>query len=335
MNRRQFGLVTASVLATNLWPVMGALTASAADARNVRIATALRAAFQSVGWIGAETGLFRRHGIDASFPTLQAGGPGAVTKMLAGDWDFAHTGDVPIVQGVLRGDDPVLILTPTDLHAGVFVMSRREITKPEQLAGGRVGAVDQTGQLGRAMQALLQKWGVSATLVSLGSFQAIYAALGKGEVDAGYLSVDLRFRGQNEFGWNALESLPAGTGGIVTTRRFVAANRDVVVAVVKGFVDSIHFFKTQRDAVVPLLQSFLQFNDRKAVEALHDFYVPLFLAVPTPTFFSELPNLKSAFSKQYGDASKLQPRDLQDSSFVDELDQSGYIRQLYAGGTKG
>jgi ABC-type nitrate/sulfonate/bicarbonate transport system substrate-binding protein len=334
ITRRRLLTAGMGAVALGALPGVHAVSLAVAAETPVRLATALRAAFQSLGWVGAEAGMFRRHGIEVTFPSLEAGGPGAVTKMLGGEWEFAHTGDVPIVQGVLQGHDPVLLLTPTDLHEGVFVMARRDITRPEQLAGTRIGAVDQTGQLGRAMQRLLQQWGVSATLISLGSFQAIYAALGKGEVEAGYLPVDLRFRGQNEFGWTALQSLPAGTGGIVTTRRFVAAHRDIVAGIVKGFVDTIHLFKTRRDTVVPLLQRFLQFPDRPVVEELHAFYVPIFRAVPRPTLFAALPNLRDAFAKQYPAAQHLQPQDLADASFVDELEQSGYIQRLYTGDTK-
>ena len=103
--------------------------------------------------------------------------------------------------------------------------------------------MDAKGAFGRAIGPWLQQWGVSASVVSLGSFQAIYAALGAGKVDAGYLPIDLRFRGQNEFGWNVLHALPTGTGGIVTTRRFITAKRGIVAEVVKGFVDSIHLFR--------------------------------------------------------------------------------------------
>lgn len=226
-----------------------------------------------------------------------------------------------------------MILTPTELHEGVFVMARRGITKPEQLGDARIGAVDATGQLGRAMQSLLQQWGISASVVSLGSFRAIYSALGAGKVDAGYLPVDLRFRGQNEFGWNVLHGLSAGTGGIVTTRRFIMAKRGLVAEVVKGFVDSIYLFKTQPDVVVPLLERFLEFSDRKAAEQLHAFYVPLFRTVPRPTFFSEMQRLRDIFSKQYTAVQKLEPEDLYDSSFANELDRSGYIQRLYSGRT--
>lgn len=330
ITRRQFGLA-ATTMALNICPMSRALRAAAE--MEIRFAIALRSTFQCAAWIGTEAGIFRRHGIEVTFPTLEAGGPQALAGTLRGDWDFCQTGDVPIVEGALQGQDPVLILTPTELHEGVFVMARREITKPEQLAGARIGAVDAKGAFGTAIAPWLQQSGVSASVVSLGSFQAIYAALAAGTVDAGYLPVDLRYRGQNEFGWNVLHALPTGLGGVATTRRFITAKRGIVAEVVKGFIDSIHLFKTQPDIVIPLIQRFLQFSDRKGLEQLHAFYAPLFRTVPTPTFFSETQRLKDTFSKQYPAVQKLQLEGLCDSSFVDELDRSGYIQRLYSGKT--
>ena len=53
---------------------------------------------------------------------------------LRGDWDVCHTGALPIMQGVLRGEDPVLLITPTERHEAVFVMARREFTTLERVA---------------------------------------------------------------------------------------------------------------------------------------------------------------------------------------------------------
>ena len=290
----------------------------------VRIAVALRATFQCVAWIGAEAGTFRRRGIDLSFPTLEAGGPRAVAGLVNGEWDFCYTGEVPIVRGVLQGSDPVLILTPCDIHDGVFVMTQREITHPAQLAGAHIGAVDATGQLGMAMQSLLRQWGVAADVVSLGSFEAVYSARGAGYLKAAYLPVDMRFRGQTEFGWNVLHALPGGIGGIATTRRLIAANRELVGEFVKGCIDAIHLFKTRPDVVVPLLQRFLQFDDRRTVERLYTFYAPLFRAVPRPVIFSEMRMFRDIFSNQYPTVNALEPRELYDGSFVDQTDRSAF-----------
>jgi ABC-type nitrate/sulfonate/bicarbonate transport system substrate-binding protein len=262
--------------------------------------------------------------------SLETGGPRAAAGTVRGDWEFCHTGDLPILEGVAQGQDPVLIVAPTVPHDAAFLMARRDITKPEQLANTRIGGVDATGQFGRAVQVLLQKWGVPATVVSLGSFQAIYKALGTGEIDAGYLPVDLRFLGENEFGLNAIVGLPVGAGGIVTTRRLIAANRELVAQFVEASVDTIALFKTQPDVVVPLLQRFLQIDDRKSVEQVVAYYAPLFQASPRPTFVSEIQQLRGIVAQKYPAALNIRPEDLAEASFVDELDRTGYIERLYS-----
>jgi hypothetical protein len=177
---------------------------------------------------------------------------------------------------------------------------------------------------------MLEQSGIEAEMLSLGSFQAIDAALRKGEIAAGYLPIDLRFRGEGEHGWNALTGLKI-VGGIATTRRFIAANHALVASFVKGVVDAVHLFKTRPDIVIPLLQEFLQCPDREPMQQLHAFYAPLFRAVPTPTLFDEMNGLRDGLAAQYPAARGLRLEDVADASFVEELEGSGYVEELYAG----
>ena len=108
-------------------------------------------------------------------------------------------------------------------------------------------------------------------------------------------------------------------------------NRPLVAGFVKGVVDAIHLFKTRPDVVIPLLQQFLQCPDRAPMQQLHAFYAPLFRAVPTPTFFNEMQDLCEGLAGQYPAARTLKMEDVADSSFVDELESSGYIEELYSG----
>ncbi len=135
--------------------------------------------------------------------------------------------------------------------------------------------------------------------------------------------------GQKEFGWNSLAGIPIGAGGIVTTRRLIAADRDLVSRFVRASVETIALFKTRPDLAVPQLQRYLQIDDRKAVESLHAYYVPLFRSIPRPTFESDLPGLKNAFSGEYPAAANLRSEDLCDASFVNDLERAGYIDRLY------
>jgi hypothetical protein len=81
---------------------------------------------------------------------------------------------------------------------------------------------------------------------------------------------------------------------------------------------------------VPLLQRFLQIDDRKSVEQLLTYYAPLFQPNPRPTFASEIQQLRDIVAQKYPAASDIRPEDLVDASFIDELDRTGYIDRLYS-----
>src|SRR5258706_10103407 len=99
--------------------------------------------------------------------------------------------------------------------------------------------------------------------------------------------------------------------------------------VVRGYVETIHAFKTQPDVYIPVLQRFLHISDPKVVEDLHKFYVPLFPQAPRVALDAAgLQSVKDNFSQKYPAAQKLRESDFVDSSFIDELEQSGFIQHL-------
>jgi ABC-type nitrate/sulfonate/bicarbonate transport system substrate-binding protein len=70
MTRRR--LITAGVGVAALGALAGGIavrSAMAADTK-VRMSTGLRATQQSMSWIANEAGIFRKHGLDVSFPKL-------------------------------------------------------------------------------------------------------------------------------------------------------------------------------------------------------------------------------------------------------------------------
>jgi hypothetical protein len=302
--------------------------------QHVRVATGLLATWQSTAWLGAEAGLFKKRGIEMSLPALAVGGPEAAAGLTRGDWEFAHTGTVPVAEEVLKGRDVVILATPTSVFPMSFVMTRREITQLAQLGGRKVGVLTETGQTSVATRITVEKEGAAAIYLPLTTFDRIYAALASGEIDAGALPIDLRFTGQARYGWNAFPMSSFDTPSIfATTRRLIASNRELVMNVMRGFVETIHLFKTQPDIVVPLLQRYLKIEDRKAAEELHAFHVPVFQIVPRPSF-PGMEKLREFLAAKYPSAVSLKESDIADSSFIDELEQSGFIDRLYAANRK-
>jgi len=295
----------------------------------VRVATGLLAMWQSTAWLGAEAGVFKRYGIDMTLPAIAVGGPQAAAGVISGDWQFAHTGSVPVAEEVLKGRDIVILAMPTTDFPKSFVMTRKEITDLAQLAGKKVGVLTETGQTSVATRLTIKKAGATATYLPLIKFDRIYAALASGEIDAGALPIDLRFSGQSRYGWNAFPMSSFDAPSIfATTRELVASNRELVMNVMRGFVETIHLFKTRPDVVVPLLQRYLKIEDRKTVEELHTFHVPEFKKVPRPSF-PGMQALRDFLVAKYAAAQSLKESDIADSSFIDEIEQSGFIDRLY------
>jgi ABC-type nitrate/sulfonate/bicarbonate transport system substrate-binding protein len=303
-------------------------------ARPVRVATGLLATWQSIAWLGAETGIFRKRSIDMSLPAIAVGGPQAAEGVIRGDWEFAHTGTLPVAEEVLKGRDIVILATPTSEFTNSFVMTRQEITELSQLAGKKVGVLTETGQTSVAARITVEKAGAAALYVPLIRFDRIFAALASGEIDAGALPIDLRFTGERRYNWHAFPISEFGTPSIfASTRKLIASNRELVMNVMQGFVETIHLFKTRPDIVVPALQRYLHIEDRKAAEALHAFHVPLFQKIPRPSF-PGIQTLRNLLMAKYPAAVSLNEFDIADSSFIDELWRNGFIDRLYASSSK-
>jgi NMT1/THI5 like len=303
-------------------------------ARPVRVATGLLATWQSTAWLGAEAGVFKKHGIDMTLPAIAVGGPQAAATVIRGDCEFAHTGTLPVAEEVLKGRDIVILATPTSEFPNSFVMTRKDITQLAQLNGKKVGVLTETGQTSVAARITVEKAGATATYLPLIKFDRIYAALASGEIDAGALPIDLRFAGEVRYGWNAFPIHEFGTPSIfASTRKLIASDRALVMNVMQGFVETIHLFKTRPDVVVPLLQRYLNIGDRKAVEGIYAFHVPVFQKIPRPSF-PGMQTLRELLAAKYPAAASLKESDIADSSFIDELERSGFVDRLYAGATK-
>jgi ABC-type nitrate/sulfonate/bicarbonate transport system substrate-binding protein len=307
---------------------------SPSTAQRVRAATGLLATWQSTAWLGAEAGLFKKRGIEMSLPAIAVGGPEAAAGLIRGDWEFAHTGTVPVAEEVLKGQDIVILATPTSVFSMSFVMTTKGITELAQLGGKKVGVLTETGQTSVAARITVEKAGATAIYLPLVTFDRIYAALASGEIDAGALPIDLRFTGQAQYGWNAFPMSSFDTPSIfATTRKLVASNRDLVTNVMQGFVETIHLFKTRSDIIVPLLQRYVKIEDRKVAEELYAFHVPVFQKVPRPSF-PGMQALREFLVAKYPAAVSLKEADIADSSFIDELERNGFIDRLYAADRK-
>ena len=308
------------------------MNASETEEHNVRIAISVRATSQSLGWIGTEAGIFHRLGLNVMFPAMETAAVEAVAGLIRGEWDFVEVGGAPIVQGVLEGHDPVMLLAaePAPL-AGRYLVARQALTAPMNLRGGRIGILTDAGQTGISARTMLRQWGITATLVPLGTYPKIYAALKSQDIDAGIVSEEYRLAGQRAFGFTAFP-IPASAlpPALTSTRRLIRRHRGLVARVVQGYVEAIHLFKTNRALVMPLLHRFLQHFDREIIEDIYEYYAARFQSLPLPSTVA-IQQMLDEFAATYPVAHTLPPTAVTDTSMLEELEQSGLVARLYGG----
>ena len=305
----------------------------------VRMTTALRAPTHSLAWCGTEAGIFRQQGLDVTFPVMETTGPEAVHGLARGEWDFCQTGTLPVVENFLQGGDAVVLFRNALQHDNLCIALQPELKSLAALDGKRVGVLSDatSGQTGINARLTIEKAGATATYVGLGRYGNIYKALIAGKIDAGPLPLHLRFAGERLYSWNIFSLAFGGAipSVFATTRRLIATHRELVMRVAQGFIRAVHAFKTQPAVYVPLLQRFLQVNERELVEDQVRFYLPLFPQVPRMALSDAgLQSIRDTFSANYPAAHNLKEADFTDSSIVDALECSGFIARLYAGDTR-
>ena len=305
----------------------------------VRMTTALRAPTHSLAWCGTEAGIFRQQGLDVTFPVMETTGPEAVHGLARGEWDFCQTGTLPVVENFLQGGDAVVLFRNALQHDNLCIALQPELKSLAALDGKRVGVLSDatSGQTGINARLTIEKAGATATYVGLGGYGNIYKALIAGKIDAGPLPLHLRFASERLYSWNIFSLAFGGAipSVFATTRRLIATHRELVMRVAQGFIRTVHAFKTQPAVYVPLLQRFLQVNERELVEDQVRFYLPLFPQVPRMALSDAgLQSIRDTFSANYPAAHNLKEADFTDSSIVDALECSGFIARLYAGDTR-
>lgn len=196
----------------------------------VRLALGLRSTAQSLGVIGRDAGVFREQGLDLVIAREETAGPDGVRGLVAGEYDLAEFGAVPLVQAVYEGHDPVVLLAAEQTNA-MYLLGAARIDAPRALVGEKIGVLSIAGQTGVSAATMLDRWTLrreDVELLELGTYPAIYQALQDGRIAAGVLTADYGVAGSVAFGLHRLADLGQELrfqGPIVaTTRRYARAS---------------------------------------------------------------------------------------------------------------
>jgi NitT/TauT family transport system substrate-binding protein len=313
--------------------------ARAADAQapleKIRLAYSAIGGSQASFWIPYEAGIFRKHGLDVELLYVAGGGRAA---------QVVQSGEVPIgvftggavINANLAGGDLVVIASSMNVMT-FAVMARPEIKRPEDLKGKKIGVSRFGSATDFGLRYAEEKWPVKRqrdfAVIQVGGVSDVYNALRAGALDAAVINAELailaRREGFRELADIAKMGINFPTSSVITTRSFIKRNESMVRKFMRGFVEGVHFAKTQRGPAIKIMQKYLRSSDAAMFDELYEMYVVRNIPrIPRPSPES-LKTVLDQMMETDPRVANLKPEQFIDGHFFQELDKEGFIQKLW------
>src|SRR5207253_1789938 len=123
--------------------------------------------------------------------------------------------------------------------------------------------------------------------------------------------------------------------GLATTRRFIRESPDIVRRYIKSQIEAVHRIKTDRETAKKVLVKYLGPQDKEVLEKRYD-YARADERLPPKQYptLEGIKNILESLAEMDPKAKAAKPEDFVDMRFIKELDESGFVDELYRGRTR-
>ncbi|TMA89331.1 MAG: ABC transporter substrate-binding protein [Deltaproteobacteria bacterium] len=285
----------------------------------------------ATAWIAKEAGYFSSEGLDVELIRV-GGSTRMVAAMLGGSAPIIQAGASAALAATAAGSD-VVIIGATGTVSPFRLMARPEIKQPSDLKGKKAGITTFGSTSDQVLRIALKQFNLEpnkdVAILSLGAQPEAFAALQSGAVQVVALSYPLYPKaakmGMRElvnFGQLGVEDI---NGTVITTRSFIAQQRDTALRFLRAFTRGMHRYRTDKEYSKKILAKYGKITDEEIVEGTWQDYAPTLQKSPRPS----LKAIQFLIENQFQGKKPLpNPDQFVDTSLVDQLEKSGFIESL-------
>jgi NitT/TauT family transport system substrate-binding protein len=299
-----------------------------------RVGWAAMTASHTPLWVAQDKGFLAKQGLSIE-PIFFSAGPPAMQALVAGDLDIVVTSAPNVVNPRLGGADTVMILSiiPTFID---HIISAASITSPEQLRG-KIGSVNRFGSISEmGLRLSLKRLGIDpekdVRIVPAGGNPERLAAISKGIAQFTIMNEPF-IKEAERLGFRDLVNMatlkiPLHGNGIVTREAIIKAKRPMVAKFARAVTEAIHYIKADKETTKAIIGKYTRFTDPEGLERTYKNYTAVLLDVP----YADPAGIKTLLddmAPKNAKAAAADPKTFVDPSFVQEMESSGFIRQLY------
>jgi NitT/TauT family transport system substrate-binding protein len=307
------------------------------------VATTPRANVKSA-WIGLtanqmlwplakEAGYFDKYGITMDLQYVEGSGT-AVQSMVGGDLMMIQAAGSAVVSGRAAQQDLVMVAGFQN-EIGWKIVAVDGINSVDDLKGKTV-AVSRVGNSDYFAWPILAKqkgWRPDDfKYLNANNAPGQITMLQAGNAQATAVSPPNEVLAQSSGSHVVLDTtmlhIPLQQVGMVVSANAIAQNRSTSLNVLRATIEAIHRWKTDPEFTKGVLKKYLQVDDPAFINSGYDSYTSVFLQAPYPTEagFTEV---ISEVATQTPAASAVMAAQCMDLSLLKELEDSGFIKQVY------
>jgi ABC-type nitrate/sulfonate/bicarbonate transport system substrate-binding protein len=309
------------------------LPTDAAQARKIRLAFSALAYANPPFWIAHDLKLFEKYGLESEI--VYVGGARPIQAMLGGSIDVSQVGGAAAVSAAAQGAEVAIL--GTVFNRLTFAV---HVTPQIKQIGDLKGKTLATGAIGGnsyfAALAFLRNLGWAANrevgVMSAGGSPEVLAGLLQGKFQAGILtpptSTTATKMGYREIFDLASLDFPFPVISVVSTRKYIDSNPEVVINILRGTSEAIYLYKTRPELTIPVVAKFMRVpKDDPALLQSQQTVGQLLNQNLNPSI-EGIKFVLEFLSERQPSLKGKNPADFVDSRFVRKLEEEGFFKRF-------
>jgi NitT/TauT family transport system substrate-binding protein len=298
------------------------------------IAYAGFAGFQTPVWATKELGLLAKYGVNGEV-VLLPGSTRQIQGLIGNSVQFAQVDAVTTINAINQGADLVMISGSLNTFPFSFV-AQKEIHRPEDLAGKKIGIVGFGGANELAVVLALKEWNVprqSVTIIQSGGASQRLVAMSAKALDATVLAQP-ELGEAMRMGMNVLahmrdmKTAAFPMNAMVVRRPFLQQNRELVKHFQQAYAEATYQLLNSKEKAMAVLTKWLQQKNPKAVEETYQ-YIATSFSFPTRIAPQGIRNTLEMVAQRSPTAKiDMNMSKYVDESTLDELEREGFFKRF-------
>lgn len=282
-----------------------------------------------------DNNLFEKYGIAIKHVVIRGGTNINLAALGTDEIQLLYCAADSTLPGMAAGRDATLIASPL-VGLPYVIIARKEIRTVQDLKGKSIGVGSVAGLPYRLLRIFVKKFGLNDTQIRPvgGSQPERYNAMVQGVIDSGPFTPPMDARGKKD-GFNLIYhmndlGLPAIYSSLHTNAKSLRERRATVQRFVAALTEAVKFVEDNPEKAKASVARILRVKDEDALQASFDAYakkhVNRRLIVPLDAVADSIDVARDSGIKVTKKANEIV-----DNSFAENLEKSGFLKELWGG----